>query len=96
MTKGGYQIIDLSGYSFTNETSVDVKDIYEKFEGNRKAILISGLDIDGVEVRDFFAQPYIEDSNFVVEFKTSSADIYTMRIGTASDGNDTITIVNNR
>lgn len=89
MTKGGYQILDLSGISFTVGITKYVKGAYEKIEGTRKVILISGLEVDGTEYRDCFVDFYVDNANFV-------GSIYgkTITIGNSGDGNDPITITN--
>lgn len=87
MTKGGYQILDLSGNSFTRETTVYVKGAYEKIEGTRKVILVSGLEVDGVEYRDAFVNFTNESGNFV----GSIYDV-TINVGSSVDGLDPITI----
>ena len=87
MTKGGYQILDLSGYNFNRNQSQIVKGAYEKIEGTRKVILVSGLVCDGIEYRDAFVNFTVESGNFV----GSMYDV-TINIGTDGDGNDPITI----
>lgn len=87
MTKGGYQILDLSGYSFRTGSTTYVKDAYEKIEGTRKVILVSGLEVDGVEYRDAFVDFTVESGNFV----GSMYDV-SINVGSSVDGNDPITI----
>ena len=65
MTKGGYQIIDLSGNTFTTGSTTYVENAYEKIEGTRKVILVSGLELDGVEHRDSFVDFTVDSGNFV-------------------------------
>lgn len=55
MKKGGYQILDLKNKNLKNTVGMVYNGIYEMLEGTRKAILISGLQVDGVEYNDFFA-----------------------------------------
>lgn len=89
MTKGGYQIIDFSGIKFTRDKTVTVKNVHEKIESTRKAILISGLEVDGVEYRDTFVNFNNESGNYV----GSMYDV-TINIGTDGNGNDPVTITN--
>lgn len=89
MTKGGYQIIDLSGNSFTTGVSGYVQGAYEKIEGTRKVILVSGLEVDGIEYRDSFVDFSVNDSNFVGVMYGKK-----ITIGNSIDGNDPITITN--
>lgn len=89
MTKGGYQILDLSGHSFTTGASGYVKGAYEKIEGTRKVILVSGLEVDGTEYRDAFVDFSVNESNYVGTMYGK-----TITIGNSGDGNDPVTITN--
>lgn len=54
MNKGGYQIIDFGDVNIT-ATGVTVPGIHKAIESSyRKAILISGVTLTGVEQRDCF------------------------------------------
>ena len=54
MKKGGYQIIDLGDVNITS-TGATVPGIHKAIESSyRKAILISGVTLNGVEQRDCF------------------------------------------
>lgn len=56
MTKGGYQILDLSPYKFTASSNmVNVEGIFNTLYSSKKQILVSGLTYDGVTLRDSFA-----------------------------------------
>ena len=87
MTKGGYQILDLSGYNFLMSQAQNVPGAFEKIEGTRKVILVSGLTFDGVEYRDAFV-------NFISEAGNFEGTMYDVKItvGSSVDGNDPITI----
>lgn len=89
MTKGGYQILDLSSNSFTTGASAYVKGAYEKIEGTRKVILVSGLEVDGVEYRDAFVDFTVDSGNYV-------GTMYGKKItvGNSGDGLDPVTITN--
>lgn len=89
MNKGGYQILDLSGYNFVTDVSQNVEGAYEKIEGTRKVILVSGLTCDGVEYRDAFVDFNVESGNFVGSMYDKS-----INVGSSIDGNDPITITN--
>lgn len=54
MKKGGYQIIDLSAYKFTNGESQSVPNVYNIIKNTKKVVLISGLTVDGTEYHDMF------------------------------------------
>lgn len=89
MTKGGYQILDLSGHSFTTGATAYVKNAYDKIEGTRKVILISGLEVDGAEYRDAFVDFTVDSGNFVGTMYGKK-----ITIGSSADNNDPITITN--
>lgn len=65
MKKGGYVIIDFADNNLTTESATSIAGIYNAIEGSyRKAILISGITIDGTEKRDCFVCPEITSNNF--------------------------------
>lgn len=89
MTKGGYQIIDLSGHHLATGVSEEVKGVYEQIEGTRKVILVSGLEVDGVEHRDAFVDFSVDSGNFV-------GVMYGKKITIGTTGDiDTVTVTNN-
>lgn len=66
MLKGGYKIIDFQDVNITTENGATVVGIYEEIEkSHRKAILISGVTIDGVEKPDCFIDCEVQDGNYV-------------------------------
>lgn len=63
---GGYVIVDFKGVNLTKEKASVIAGIYESIEASHhKAILVSGVTIDGVEQRDTFINPTVNASNFV-------------------------------
>ena len=63
---GGYVIVDFKGVNLTTKKASAIAGIYESIEAShRKAILISGVTIDGVEQRDTFVNPTVNAGNFV-------------------------------
>lgn len=55
MLKGGYQVVDFGDVNITSEAGATITTVYPTIESShRKAILISGVTIDGVEKRDCF------------------------------------------
>lgn len=92
MTKGGYQILDLSGIDFRIGISQYVRGAYEKLESTRKAILVSGLTVGDVEYRDMFLDFFVSNGNFVTKFGSEVIPNITITIGSSVDGNDPITI----
>lgn len=87
MTKGGYQILDLSGHSFTSGVTGYVEGAYEKIEGTRKVILVSGLEVDGTEYRDAFVDFVVDGGNFVGEIFDKN-----ITIGSNVEGGSPVTI----
>lgn len=65
MKRGGYHIVDFKDQNITTESGATIVGIYEEFEGSyRKAILISGVTIDGVEQRDTFVNPTNSENTY--------------------------------
>lgn len=65
MLKGGYKIIDFQDVNILAEGGAVVIGIYEEIEkSHRKAILISGVTIDGVEKPDCFIDCEVQDSSY--------------------------------
>lgn len=85
MNKGGYQIVDLGGKSFTLGTGIVVDGAYDKIEGTRKPIYVSGIVIAGVEYHDTYVDFTVNQSNF-------EGTIYGKKI--VIQNNDVVTISN--
>lgn len=68
MLKGGYQIINFEGINFTRGETKKIDGIYEKIEGTTKALLISGLSLDGVNIRDFFTIPTVKNGKYHITY----------------------------
>lgn len=64
MLKGGYQIIDLKGRELQIGVGSFYEGIYDLIEGTNKPIVVSGLNVEGVDIRDDFASVKIMDTNF--------------------------------
>ncbi len=82
MNKGGYQIIDLKNVELTSGTGTVFDGVYEKIEGTRKPILVSGLNVGGTEYNDAYVQFTVSGSNY-------TTTIYGMTLTIADD--DTVT-----
>lgn len=67
MIKGGYKIINFKDTPFeTDGATMTLEGIYDSIEASyRKPLLLSGLNIDGVEHNDVYATPTISGSNYV-------------------------------
>lgn len=85
MNKGGYQIVDLGGKSFTLGTGIVVDGTYDKIKGTRKPIYVSGIVIAGVEYHDTYVDFTVNQTNF-------EGTIYGKKI--VVQNNDTVTISN--
>lgn len=75
MIRGGYKIIDLKDKELTLSVGMTYDGIYDAIEGTRKPLLISGLNIAGVEYKDFYALPKVNQSSYVI-----TIDGYTITI----------------
>ena len=65
MKRGGYKIIDFRDVNILTDGGATVTGIYEEIEKrHRKAILISGITIDGVEKPDCFVDCEVSGSNY--------------------------------
>lgn len=68
MLRGGYHIVDFKDVNISSTDGAVIAGIYEEIEGSyRKAILVSGITIDGVEQRDTFVNPVSGDGNYTFE-----------------------------
>ena len=67
MIKGGYKIIDFKDVPFeTGGAAMMIEGIYDTVEASyRKPLLLSGLNIDGIERNDVYATPTLSGSNYV-------------------------------
>lgn len=65
MTKGGYKIVDFKDVNITTDAGATVIGAYESLEdSHRKAIMISGITIDGVEKPDCFIDCEVSEGNY--------------------------------
>lgn len=65
MKRGGYKIIDFKDVNILTEGGATVTGIYEEIEKrHRKAILVSGITIDGIEKPDCFVDCEVSGSNY--------------------------------
>lgn len=85
MVKGGYQIIDLKNKTLTSGVGMVFDGVYNKVEGTRKPILVSGLNVGGTEYHDSFV-------DFTVAGTAYTGTIYgkTIKI----EDTDTVTVTN--
>lgn len=68
MRTGGYHIIDLKDTVLTKGTPATVTGIYESIEGSyRKALLLSGLNVGGIEYPDaFVVAPILNGTTYTI------------------------------
>lgn len=66
MVKGGYQIINLEETPLRTGIGMQYDGLYEKIESTRKPILLSGINIDGVEYHDTYVEAHVDGSSFVM------------------------------
>lgn len=73
MRKGGYKIIDLKDNNFTvGGSSITIPGIYEAIENShRKAILLSGIVIGGIERNDRFVTFGIVSTDYIASVAVS-------------------------
>ena len=71
MLKGGYQIINLNDHPHTSGVGAVHEGIYDKIEGTRKPIMVSGITVDAVEYHDTFIFPTVNGTNFVAVIGTN-------------------------
>ena len=97
MVKGGYQIINLDGVVHNDSSAVTHEGIYERIAGTQKPIMISGINIDGVEYHDCYVEPEVKGSNY--EFKmygykvtVTNSDVVTFKVSDDGGGSSIKTI----
>ena len=75
MFRGGYKIIDFRDTAFIKGgAAMTIDGIHDAIEGSyRKPLVLSGLNIDGVEYGDCYAIPVVNQSAF--EFTIYNFDI---------------------
>lgn len=65
MVKGGYKIVNFKGTNITSENGATVSGVYESLENNyRKAVMISGVVVDGTEHNDIFIDVSVSGSDY--------------------------------
>lgn len=93
MKNGGYKIVDLKDNNFTiGGSAITIPGIYNEIESNhRKAVLLSGIVISGVEKPDRFVTFGVESGDYVAVIAISgSADV--LKITVTDD--DSVTFAN--
>lgn len=91
MIKGGYQIIDFEDKNHSLGVGMTHKGIYDKIEGTRKAILLSGLVFEDTEIHDCFALPSIDGDRYVFPIVTYNGSNLVTLLVTVED-TDVVTV----
>lgn len=63
---GGYKIIDLKNKELKPGVGMVFEGIYDAIEGTRKPILISGLNLNGKEIHDFYVVPSLVGTTYTI------------------------------
>lgn len=85
--KGGYRIIDFKDINLVTGTASTITGVYDAIKSNhRKAILISGIVIDGVKMADSFVELSVVSADYTGKLygKTltiTKADKVTVKAG---------------
>ena len=79
---GGYKILDIGGYPLTDKAATTIPGLYARVESTNKALLLSGLSVDGVEYDDCYIQATLGESKYTftafgISFELTSADALT-------------------
>ena len=85
MVKGGYQIIDLGNKKLTIGTGMVYDGIYDKIEGTRKAILVSGLNVGGTEYHDTFVELTVSGTDYTGTIYGKTITISDKNVVTVTD-----------
>lgn len=72
---GGYLIIDCGEISFTTGVPKVIEGVYDRLESCSKAVLISGVELDGTEYGDVFVNLRVSGSSFTGEFYSGAITI---------------------
>lgn len=65
MKKGGYQIVDFGDTNITSTEGATIAGVYPTIEAShRKALLISGVTLEGVEQRDCWIDCVVDSGNY--------------------------------
>lgn len=79
MKIGGYQIIDLQNKPLSG-VGMQYEGLYEKIEGTKKPILLSGLNVDGTEYHDAFVNINVDGGNFVLTYPIFTGELSSIII----------------
>lgn len=65
--RGGYQVVDLKNTDFTPETPTKISNIYNLVNSNSKAVMLSGIVINGETYNDLFISLYKVDYKYTAK-----------------------------
>ena len=84
MRKGGYKVINLNDNNLTTSNTT-IKGVYNDIKSNyRKAILLSGITINGVEYPDGYTTFTVSGSNLITTVYNNTITITDKDIVTAT------------
>lgn len=92
MIKGGYQIIDLENRNLTSQVGMTYEGIYDKIEGTRKPVLVSGIKISDVEYRDMWVNFSVVGDSFIGVVTNVETSKGTYRLTFRVHSNDVLTV----
>lgn len=100
MTKGGYQILDFSGYKFVDNQPQKVEGIADKFLSSDKPIMVSGLNISDNTLRNQFVSCLDSSTTgatqVTMRYNSADVDSYVLiTIDIKGTKKDTVTITDN-
>lgn len=83
MKNGGYSIVDLGGVNLEYNKPQKIEGIHEKIARGTKALLLSGIVINGKRLRDRFVSPDIKGDAYAVPiantyFELASSTMHTI------------------
>lgn len=67
INRGGYQIVDLANNEFVTGTAIQIPGIYALVDSNSKAVLLSGINIDGKTYNDLYVSMYKVDFKYTAK-----------------------------
>lgn len=67
INRGGYQIVDLANNEFVTGTAIQIPGIYALVDSNSKAVLLSGINLDGKTYNDLYVSMYKVDFKYTAK-----------------------------
>lgn len=67
INRGGYQVVDLANNEFVTGTAIQIPGIYALVDSNSKAVLLSGINLDGKTYNDLYVSMYKVDFKYTTK-----------------------------